>query len=109
MPSQFCRNCFSCFLMFVNSSLQTRDPFYRLVSFGLSVSFIFQVFLTIGGDTKFIPLTGVTLPLVSYGGSSVLSSIALFSIVQGIYIMKKDEGEEHAEKQRKPQKQSGEK
>ncbi len=93
--------CFSCFLMFVNSSLQIRDPFYKLVSMGLSVSFIFQVFLTIGGDTKFIPLTGVTLPLVSYGGSSVLSSLAVFAIIQGIYIMKQDEGELHAEKQRR--------
>ncbi len=87
--------CFSCFLMFVNSSLQIKDNFYKLVSFGLSVSFIFQVFLTIGGDSKFIPLTGVTLPLVSYGGSSVLSSVIVFAIIQGLYIMKRSEGEVH--------------
>lgn len=85
--------CFSCFLMFVNVSLLIRDDFYKLVSFGLSVAFIFQVFLTIGGDVKFIPLTGVTLPLVSYGGSSVISSIIVFAIIQGLYSIRQNEGE----------------
>lgn len=84
---------FGCFLMFVNISLQIREPFYKLVSFGLSVSFIFQVFLTVGGDVKFIPLTGVTLPLVSYGGSSVICSIIVFCIIQGLYIIKQNEGD----------------
>ncbi len=93
--------CFSCFLMFVNISLQLQDSFYKLVSLGLSVSFIFQVFLTIGGDTKFIPLTGVTLPLVSYGGSSILSSVIVFAIIQSLYIIKQDEGDHHGENETK--------
>ncbi len=83
--------CLSCFLMFINISLKLTDPFYRLASVGLSVTYIFQVFLTIGGDIKFIPLTGVPLPLVSYGGSSVLSSLIMFAIIQGLYILKQDE------------------
>jgi hypothetical protein len=49
------------------------------------------VFLTIGGATKFIPLTGVTLPLVSYGGSSVMSTLIMLAIIQGLYILREDE------------------
>ena len=42
---------------------------------------------------KFIPSTGVTLPLVSYGGSSILCTIIIFAIIQGLYILRQDEGE----------------
>jgi cell division protein FtsW (lipid II flippase) len=42
--------------------------------------------------TKFIPMTGITLPLVSYGGSSVMSTIIMLAIVQGLYILREDEG-----------------
>ena len=63
--------CISCFVMFMDISMRLHDSFYRLIAFGLGVTYIFQVFLTIGGGSKFIPLTGVTLPLISYGGSSV--------------------------------------
>jgi cell division protein FtsW (lipid II flippase) len=59
-----------------------------------------QVFLTIGGAIKFIPLTGVTLPLISYGGSSLLSTLMIFGIVQGIYLIIRDE-EIEVEKERK--------
>jgi hypothetical protein len=47
------------------------------------VAYIFQTFLTIGGGAKFIPLTGVTLPLVSYGGTSVLVTIIMMMIAEG--------------------------
>lgn len=82
----------SCFIMFINISLKMTRRFYKLTALGLSVEYVFQVFLTIGGVTKFIPSTGVTLPLVSYGGSSVISTIILFSIIQGMYVL--DEKEE---------------
>ena len=52
-----------------------------------------RVFLTIGGGIKFIPLTGVTLPLVSYGGSSVLSTFIIFGIMQELYIKRQNEVE----------------
>ena len=70
-----------------------KDPFYRLVSIGLGTAYAFQVFLTIGGCIKLIPSTGVTLPLVSYGGSSLLATFMSFSILQGLYITNKPKGE----------------
>lgn len=80
----------SCFVMFVNIAMKMNSQFYKLTAFGLSVIFIFQVFLNIGGVTKFIPSTGVTLPLVSYGGSSILSMIVMFSIIQGMYVLNQE-------------------
>ncbi len=74
--------------------MKLNDRFYRLIAFGLGVTYIFQVFLTIGGGSKFIPLTGVTLPLISYGGSSVLTTLVMFAIVEGLCMVKKDEEHE---------------
>jgi cell division protein FtsW (lipid II flippase) len=78
------------FLMFMNISIAIRDPYLKYMSLGLGVNYGFQVILTIGGVTKFIPLTGITLPLVSYGGSSIMSTLTAFAIIQGLYIMKDD-------------------
>ena len=80
--------CLSCFVMFMNIAMKFEDPFFKLVALGLSVAYIFQVFLTIGGVVKFIPLTGVTLPLVSYGGTSVAVTCCVFAVIQGLYISK---------------------
>lgn len=86
--------CMSFFLMVVNIALRIKNPFYKLIALGLGTEYAFQVFLTIGGATKFIPLTGVTLPLVSYGGSSVMCTILMIAIIQGLYILREDEDEE---------------
>lgn len=86
--------CVSCFIMFINIAMKMKKKFYKLIALGLSVLYIFQVFLTIGGVTKFIPSTGVTLPLVSYGGSSVLSTIIIFSIIQGLYVLNQNEDDQ---------------
>ncbi|MGN0142186.1 MAG: FtsW/RodA/SpoVE family cell cycle protein [Roseburia sp.] len=90
--------CISCFLMFLNVAMQMKDQFYKLVALGLGTVYAFQVFLTIGGVTKFIPSTGVTLPLVSYGGSSLFATMILFAIIQGLYIIRQEEGENHERK-----------
>lgn len=92
--------CMSFFLMIVNIALKIKNPFYKLIALGLGTEYAFQVFLTIGGATKFIPMTGVTLPLVSYGGSSLMSTILMLAIIQGLYILREDEDEEF-EKRRK--------
>ena len=84
--------------MFLNIAMQMKDQFYKLVALGLGTVYAFQVFLTIGGVTKFIPSTGVTLPLVSYGGSSLLSTMILFGIIQGLYIMKSQQASQPATK-----------
>lgn len=83
--------CLSSFIMMMNISAHLTDKFYQLNAFGLGITYIFQIFLTIGGGTKFIPLTGVTLPLVSYGGSSILTTLILFSVTEGLYIIQEDE------------------
>ena len=46
-----------------------------------------QVFLHVGGVTRMIPSTGITLPLVSYGGSSVLSTMITIGVIQGLNII----------------------
>lgn len=101
--------CVSCFLMFLNVAMQMKDQFYKLVALGLGTVYGFQVFLTIGGVTKFIPSTGVTLPLVSYGGSSLLSTMIVFAIVQGLYILRQDEGDSNGKKNRESGPASGRK
>jgi cell division protein FtsW (lipid II flippase) len=85
--------CISCFLMFFNISMQVKDEFYKLIALGIGTLYGTQTFLALGGVTKFIPSTGVTLPLVSYGGSSLLSTIILFAIIQGLYVLQVNEGE----------------
>ena len=83
--------CASCYLMFLNIAMQIHNQFYKLIALGLGTVYGFQVFLTIGGVIKFIPSTGVTLPLVSYGGSSLLSTFIVFAVIQGLYIIREDE------------------
>ncbi|WP_432627685.1 FtsW/RodA/SpoVE family cell cycle protein [Brotaphodocola sp.] len=89
--------CVGCFLQFVMIAAKMQALFYKLIAFGLAVVYAVQVFLTIGGVTKFIPSTGVTLPFVSYGGSSVLSTFLLFGVIQGLYILKKNDEDEEEE------------
>lgn len=81
----------SCFIMFINISLQLTNNFYKILAIGLSISYGFQLFLCVGGVIKFIPHTGVTLPLISYGGSSILSTIIVFAVIQGLYLLKQKE------------------
>lgn len=87
-----------CFLEMLKTASFVRDRFYQLIVYGAGVVYIFQVFLTVGGGVNMIPLTGVTLPLVSYGGSSVMATIFIFFIVQGIYIRFLQEGGDDSDK-----------
>lgn len=80
-----------CFYMILNIAMCLKDSYYKLVAVGLGTLLIFQVFLSIGGVIKFIPSTGVTLPFISYGGSSLLSTFLIWAIIQGMYLKRNDE------------------
>ncbi len=64
-------------------ALKQRQMFYRILAIGISLMFGIQAFTIIAGVLKLIPLTGLTLPFVSYGGSSVITSFAALGILQG--------------------------
>ena len=87
--------CLGCFLQFMMIAGRMQALFYKLIAFGLGMVYGIQVFLTVGGVTKFIPSTGVTLPFVSYGGSSILSTFMVFGVLQGLYILKKNDEEDY--------------
>ncbi|MGO1367774.1 MAG: FtsW/RodA/SpoVE family cell cycle protein [Senegalia sp. (in: firmicutes)] len=66
----------------IKISLEQRDGFFRIVSLGITSMLGFQAFIILGGVTKLIPLTGITLPFLSYGGSSLIMSFASLGILQ---------------------------
>ena len=73
--------------------MNIRNRFYRMIGIGIAVCIGFQTFLTIGGGCKLIPSTGVTLPLISYGGTSVFVTVLMFGILFGISIVARMEEE----------------
>ena len=85
--------CLNNLILMMNIASRCKTLFYRLVAVGLGVTYGFQVFLTVGGAMKMIPMTGVTLPFVSYGGSSIVSSLIMFALINGMYNMRQDEVE----------------
>ncbi|MBS6105763.1 MULTISPECIES: FtsW/RodA/SpoVE family cell cycle protein [Anaerococcus] len=63
-------------------SLIQQDKFFSILAFCIGVLFAFQTFIILGGVLKIIPLTGVTLPFISQGGSSMLSGFILLGCLQ---------------------------
>jgi cell division protein FtsW (lipid II flippase) len=73
------------YLLFTERGFKTamvaKDGFSKLLATGLTAVFGLQVFVIVGGVTKTIPLTGVTLPFVSYGGSSIVANFVLIALL----------------------------
>lgn len=74
----------------ITIALKSVNLKYKLLAFGLSMSILLQTFIIIGGVTKILPLTGITLPFISYGGSSMLSSFISLSLILAISTKERD-------------------
>jgi len=73
------------YLLFIERGFKTAmiatDSFSKLLATGLTAVLALQVFVIVGGVTKLIPLTGVTLPFISYGGSSIVANFVLLALL----------------------------
>lgn len=78
----------------VSIALRNKDSYKALLAFGATVALTLQAFTIIGGVIKMIPLTGVTMPFVSYGGSSMVVSLALIGVLEGVAIGTTDHHED---------------
>lgn len=63
---------------------ETKDPFSYLFSIGIFTQLLLQVFINVGMNLGLVPITGITLPLVSYGGSSIVSTLTALGIVSSL-------------------------
>lgn len=75
----------------VSIASAARSSFHALLSMGATIMLGIQTFIIIGGVLKLIPLTGVTMPFVSYGGTSLVSCMGLIGLIQGVASVNQDD------------------
>lgn len=80
----------------VSVAMAARKSVTGLIAMGCTIMLALQTFVIIGGVIKLIPLTGVTLPFVSYGGTSLISSMCLSGLIQGVASLNRDALDEDA-------------
>lgn len=73
------------------TAMAARTSFHGLLAMGATLMIGLQTFVIIGGVIKLIPLTGVTMPFVSYGGTSLVSSLSLVGLLQGVASLNEDD------------------
>lgn len=76
------------------TAMAARTSFHGLLAMGATLMIGLQTFVIIGGVIKLIPLTGVTMPFVSYGGTSLVSSMCLIGLLQGVASLNEDDLDE---------------
>jgi len=79
------------FLRSIAVAMRSGSRVNTLLALGASALIALQTFVIIGGNIKLIPLTGVTLPFISYGGSSLISSLCIMGLLQGVASINEDE------------------
>lgn len=84
----------------VRIALDCNRRYYSILAAGVTTMISFQAFLILGGVIKLIPLTGVTLPFVSYGGSSVLVSLMMIGLLQWVCVYCEQHSQAAQEQQR---------
>ena len=76
------------------TAMAARTSFHGLLAMGCTTLIALQTFTIIGGVIKLIPLTGVTMPFVSYGGTSLVSSLCVMGLLQGVESLNEDDLDE---------------
>lgn len=74
----------------VSVAMSARSGFHGLLAIGATAMIALQTFVIVGGVIKMIPLTGVTMPFISYGGSSMVSAMCLSGLIQGVSGLNRD-------------------
>lgn len=91
------------FLFVMETGSRERNTIRRNLLIAFGVLFILQTFIIVGGVIKLIPLTGVTLPFVSYGGSSLLSNFITIAIIEAVILLYRKDKEEVRQYERERQ------